>query len=194
MTTASPDIASASQTEGAARINQRRKDLGLSLEDLAERAEVGIAYVTNRLLGDKRLTGACVAVFAHALDCTIGDLINVTPVDDARVEADSYVVYPDRYDDIPYADRHDWVLTVVNGHTEGRTATWSIRRGLGATHGTLAMNGDGTWELESRHADNTSRRWTRDDALAIALLNVNTHKVQGLSAAEAIAEGEKARA
>jgi transcriptional regulator with XRE-family HTH domain len=172
-----------------ARINERRRDLGLTVEELAARAEYSVGFVTRILLGDSRLTVGSLLAFRDALGCETSDLLAPHPADDPRVEVDSYVIYPDRYADIPYGDREDWVVTVVDGHLNG----WSIRRGLGATHSTMAMNGDGTWTPESRHGDNSSRRWTRDEALAIALLNVNTHKVQGLSAAEAVAEGEKAR-
>lgn len=173
-----------------ARINERRQVLGLTVEELADRAEHSVAYITRILLGDSRLTVGTLLALRDALGCDTSDLLAPSPEDDPRVEVDSYVIFPDRYADIPYGDREDWVVTVVNGHLNG----WSIRRGLGATHSTMAMNGDGTWTPESRHGDNSSRRWTRDEALAIALLNVNTHKVQGLSAAEAVAEGQKARA
>lgn len=109
---------------------------------------------------------------------------------DRRVQPDSFVVYPTRYADIPFEDRHDWCLTVVNGHLNG----WSIRRGLGGTASNFAMNGDGTWEIESRHADNSSRRWSLDDALAIALLHVDLHKITGLSATDAIARADREHA
>lgn len=201
MTTTQPGAQTGPQTDTpeyrasvVARINERRKALGLTVEELAARSEHSVGFVTRILVGDSTLTVGSLIAFRDALGCETAELLAPHPADDPRVHVDSYVIYPDRFADIPYSDREDWVVTVINGHAEGRTATWSIRRGLGAAYGTRAMNGDGTWEIESRHGDNTSRRWTRDEALAIALLNVNTHKVQGLSAAEAIAEGDRNRA
>lgn len=111
----------------------------------------------------------------------------VSPLDDPRVHPDSFVVYPTDYDLIPYSDRESWALTVTNGHAYG----WSIRPGIGMS-GSIALNRKGERIFESRgSARNKPRRWPLEEALSIALSIVDTHKVAGMSAAEAVANRDQ---
>ncbi len=104
---------------------------------------------------------------------------------DPRVQPDSFVVYPTDYDLIPYSDRESWALTVTNGHAYG----WSIRPGIGGHGGSVALNRKGERIIESRGSGhNKARRWPLEEALRIALSIVDTHKVIGMSAAEAVAK------
>jgi hypothetical protein len=106
---------------------------------------------------------------------------------DPRVQPDSFVVYPTDYDLIPYSDRESWALTVTNGHTYG----WSIRPGIGMSS-SVALNRKGERIFESRGSGhNKARRWPLNEALRIALSIVDTHKVGGISAAEAVANRDR---
>lgn len=106
---------------------------------------------------------------------------------DPRVEPDSFVVYPTDYALIPYSDRESWALTVTNGHAYG----WSIRPGIGVS-GSAALNRKGERIFESRGSGhNKARRWPLEEALRIALDIVDTHKVGGISAAEAVAKRDQ---
>ena len=106
----------------------------------------------------------------------------VDPLQDPRVEPQVYVVRPTGYDELVNSDKDAWCLTVVNGHAYG----WSIRRGM-ATSG-FAMNRKGEWVLERRgSAQNRVRRWPLEEALKLALRHVDTHQLNGHTAAEASA-------
>lgn len=101
-----------------------------------------------------------------------------------RIEIDRYVVYPTGYDDLVNSDRDSWCLTVTNGHAYG----WRISRGRGMDS-TLAMNRRGVFIPESRGSGhNKARRWPLDEALRIAAEHVDTHRINGCTAAEASAE------
>lgn len=107
------------------------------------------------------------------------------PTTDPRVRVQAYTIYPADYDLIPYSDRFNWVLEVVDGHAWG----WSIRQA--GFSGSRAMNRKGEWVHESRGSGrNKPRRWSLDDALSIALEYVDDHKVNGMSAREAVANRE----
>jgi len=106
------------------------------------------------------------------------------PLNDPRVQVDSYVVYPTGYDDFVHSDKDAWCLTVTNGHAWG----WSIRRGIGMSSA-AAMNRNGEWIFESRGSGrNKPRRYPLDEALRIALQHIDTIKLNGYTAAEASAE------
>ena len=110
-----------------------------------------------------------------------------SPLDDPRVQPDSFVVYPTDYDLIPYSDKESWALTVTNGHAYG----WSIRPGIGMS-GSVALNRNGKRIFESRGSGhNKARRWPLEEALRIALSIVDSHKVMGMSAAEAVARRDE---
>lgn len=114
-------------------------------------------------------------------------LAEIDVLNDPRVKADSYVVYPSDYDLIPYSDKESWALTVTNGHAYG----WSIRPGIGMG-GSVALNRKGERIFESRGSGrNKARRWPLEEALRIALSIVDTHKVAGMSAAEAVAKRDQ---
>ena len=99
---------------------------------------------------------------------------------DPRVKVDSYLVYPTGYDEFVNSDKGAWCLSVTNGHAWG----WSIRRGMSV--GGAAMNRKGQWIYESRGSErNKVRRFPLDEALRIALANVDTHRINGHTAAEA---------
>lgn len=101
-----------------------------------------------------------------------------------RVEAARYVVYPTGYDEFVNSDKDSWCLTVTNGHAWG----WSIGCGRGMEGGGRAMNRKGEWIYEKRRSGaNKARRWPLDEALAIALAHVDTHRINGHTAAEASA-------
>lgn len=105
----------------------------------------------------------------------------MNPLDDPRVQVDSYVVYPTGYADLVHSDKDAWCLTVTNGHAYG----WSIRRGLSMT-GPMAMNRHGKWIMESRGSDrNKPRRWSLEEALTIALRHVDTQRIARRTAQEA---------
>lgn len=107
-----------------------------------------------------------------------------SPLDDPRVAADTYVVYPTGYADFVNSDKDMWCLNVVNGHAYG----WSIRRGIGMSGGGPAMNAKGEWVFETRGSKaNKARRWPLEKALTIALQHVDTHRLNGDTAAEASA-------
>ena len=107
----------------------------------------------------------------------------MSALDNPRVQPDSYVVYPEGYDDFVNSDKSYWCLSVVNGHAWG----WSVRRGIGMSGGP-AMNRKGEWIFESRGSGrNKPRRWTLEEALEIALAHVDTHILNGHTAAEASA-------
>lgn len=92
-----------------------------------------------------------------------------------QVHADAYVVRPTCYDQMGNSDRDMWCLTVTNGHAYG----WSIRRGIGGGGGP-AMNRKGEWIFESRGSGrNKPRRWPLEEALAIALRHVDSHRLNG---------------
>jgi hypothetical protein len=105
----------------------------------------------------------------------------MSALDDPRVSADVYVVRPTCYDEMINTDRDYWCLSVVNGHAWG----WSVRRGVGMSGGP-AMNRKDEWVYESRGSGrNKPRRWPLEEALTIALQHVDTHKLNGCTAAEA---------
>lgn len=101
-----------------------------------------------------------------------------------RVEVDRYVVYPTGYDELVHSDKDSWCLTVSNGHAYG----WRITRGIGMDS-MMAMNRRGKWIVESRGSGhNKARRWPLAEALEIAKRHVDTHKINGCTAAEASAD------
>jgi hypothetical protein len=105
------------------------------------------------------------------------------PLDDPRVTIDSYVIRPTGYDEMVHSDKDMWCLAVTNGHAWG----WSIRRAGVNSHS--AMNRHGEWIYESRGSGhNKARRWDLNEALTIALRHVDTHMINGRTAAEASAE------
>jgi hypothetical protein len=117
----------------------------------------------------------------------VGGGVSGSPLDDPRVQPDSFVVYPTDYDLIPYSDKEQWALTVTNGHAWG----WSIRPGIGMT-GPVVLNRKGERIIESRGSGrNKPRRWPLEEALQIALSIVDTHKVAGRSAAEVVANRDR---
>lgn len=100
-----------------------------------------------------------------------------------RVEVDRYVVYPSDYDELVQSDKDSWCLSVTNGHAWG----WRITQGRGMST-MLAMNRKGEWIAESRGSGhNKPRRWSLDEALEIAKRHVDTHRINGRTAAEASA-------
>lgn len=104
------------------------------------------------------------------------------PLNDPRVAPDSYIVRPSGYDDLAQGDKDMWCLSVTNGHAWG----WSIRR-HGFT-GQQAMNRKGEWIWERRGSGhNKARRWPLEEAISIALKNVDTHRINRMTAAEASA-------
>lgn len=110
----------------------------------------------------------------------------MSALNDPRVKVDSYVIYPTDYDLIPFSDKFSFALEVKNGHAWG----WSVRQ-AGLTGG-LAMNRKGQWVMESRGSGhNKARRWSLEEALEIALKYVDTHKRDGMSAADAVARREE---
>jgi hypothetical protein len=97
-----------------------------------------------------------------------------------RVEVDSYVVYPTGYDDMVHADKYTWCLEVTNGHSWG----WSVRQAGYSSQ--RALNRKGEWIYESRGSGhNKARRWTAEEAIAIALKHVDTLTINGRTAAQA---------
>lgn len=99
-----------------------------------------------------------------------------------RVAADSYVIYPSCYDQMGNSDRDMFCLSVTNGHAWG----WSVRQH--GFSGQRAMNRNGEWIYESRGSGhNKARRWTLNEALAIALEHVDTHLINGSTAADCAA-------
>lgn len=53
----------------------------------------------------------------------------------------------------------------------------------------MAMNRRGEWIVESRGSGhNKARRWSLDEALRIAIEHVDTHRLNGCTAAEASEE------
>ena len=104
------------------------------------------------------------------------------PLDDPRVRVDRYVVTPTGYDDMVHSDKPMWTLAVVDGGRWG----WSVRRG--AVDSPFAMNRKGEWICESRGSGhNKHRRFSLEDALALALKHVDTHLLNGCTAAQASA-------
>lgn len=91
-----------------------------------------------------------------------------------RTEPDSYVVYPTRYDEIKFNDKKMFTLMVVNGHAWG----WSVRPGPPGMSGShRALNKKGEWISERRgHGNNKYRRWSREEAIALAEKYVDTIK------------------
>lgn len=101
-------------------------------------------------------------------------------LDDPRVDADVYVIYPTGYEEMTCVDKDKFCLTVTNGHEYG----WSIREGRGVTS-SRAMNRKGEFVLETRgHGGNRRRRWPLEEAIAIALQHVDTRTVMGRTAAD----------
>jgi hypothetical protein len=106
----------------------------------------------------------------------------MSPLDDPRVKVDRYLVCPTGYDGFVNSDKDAWTLAVVDGHAWG----WSVRRGSLA--GGPAMNRKGEWIFESRGSGhNKARRWALDEALSLALQYVDSHRINGHTAAEASA-------
>lgn len=104
--------------------------------------------------------------------------------DEPRVEVDRYVVYPTGYDDLVHSDKDSWCLSITNGHAWG----WRVTRGRGMTSD-MAMNRRGEWIVESRGSGrNKPRRWTLDEAIEIAKRHVDTHRLNGRTAAQASEE------
>lgn len=100
---------------------------------------------------------------------------------DPRVQPTEYVVYPTGYEGFVNSDRDAWCLTVTNGHAWG----WSVRRGRGMGGG-FAMNRKCEWIYESRGSGrNKPRRWPLREALQLALAHVDTHVLNGHTAAQA---------
>ena len=107
--------------------------------------------------------------------------VEASPLDNPRVQPDSYVVYPEGYDEFVNSDKPYWCLSVVNGHAWG----WSIRRGMGGS-GPMSMNRKGEWIIESRGSGrNKPRRWSLEEALTIALEHADTHVLNGCTARQA---------
>jgi hypothetical protein len=101
-----------------------------------------------------------------------------------RVEVDRYIVYPSNYDTLVHSDKDSWCLSVTNGHAYG----WRITQGRGMDS-MRAMNRKGQWIVESRGSlANKPRRYTLDEALAIAKRYVDTHRINGMTASEASAD------
>ena len=104
------------------------------------------------------------------------------PRDDPRVAVDTYVVRPTGYDEFVNSDRYMWCLEVTDGHAHG----WSVRRAF--LSGSPAMNRHGQWIYETQGSGrNKPRRWPLEEALRIALAHVDTHRINGCTAAEASA-------
>lgn len=104
------------------------------------------------------------------------------PTPDPRVKADRYMVYPTGYEAMVHSDKIMWCLSVVDGHGWG----WAVKRA--AIEGGPAMNRSGEWIYESRGSGrNKARRWSLEEALAIALQHVDTHTINGHTAAQASA-------
>lgn len=106
----------------------------------------------------------------------------MSALNDPRVSPDSYMVRPSCYDEMGNSDRDTMCLSVVNGHAWG----WSVRQ-HGFT-GSRALNRKGEWIYESRGSGhNKVRRWSLEEALAIALKYVDTLKWNGSTAADVAA-------
>lgn len=102
-------------------------------------------------------------------------------LNDPRVEVDAYVVRPSCYDQMGNSDRDSFCLTIQNGHAWG----WSIRQGIG---GSRALSRSGKWIWESRGSGrNKPRRWSLEEALAIALRHVDTLTINGSTPADCAA-------
>lgn len=107
----------------------------------------------------------------------------MSALDDPRVTVDSYIIRPTGYDQMVHSDKDHWCLEVSNGHKWG----WSVRQ-AGFTS-IAAMNRKGEWIYESRGSGhNKARRWTLEEALRIALEHVDTHTINGCTAAQASAQ------
>jgi hypothetical protein len=92
------------------------------------------------------------------------------PLSDPRVHADTYMVRPACYDQLPEYERHSFCLWVVNGHSWG----WSVRDNPQSSR---AMNRKGELIYESRGSGhNKARRWELEEALEIALKHVDKMK------------------
>ena len=106
----------------------------------------------------------------------------MNPLNDPRVQPDSYVVRPTCYDQMGNSDRDYWCLSVVNGHAWG----WRVKRhGFG---GNEALSRKGEWIYESRGSGrNKPRRWPLDEALRIALEHVDSLRMNGSTASDCAA-------
>lgn len=92
-----------------------------------------------------------------------------SPLDDPRVEPVSYKVTATCADLLPPDILSSFTLIVTNGGRWG----WSIRRGQ--SDSSFAMNRKGQWICESRGSGhNKARRWELEEAIQIALKNVDT--------------------
>lgn len=101
------------------------------------------------------------------------------PLEDPRVVVDEYLVRPSCHDLLPKYERHSFCLSVTDGHEWG----WSVRRG--SSNSMHAMNRKGEWIIESRgHQGNRFRRWTKEEALTLALKHVDSQKIMGRTAQE----------
>lgn len=99
------------------------------------------------------------------------------PLEDPRVQVDEYIVVPSCYEELSKYERHNWVLSVTNGHEWG----WSVRRGMSSSP--FAMNRRGKWIVESRgNQGNRFRRFPVEEALELALKHVDTYKINGMTA------------
>lgn len=108
--------------------------------------------------------------------CALFDAISHYPV----VAALEYVVYPSRFARIPFADRDSWCLYVFDGGWG-----WSVRNFPGGQGS--AMNRRGEFIHERRgHKGNQRRRYSLDEALALARRYVDHHKRNGRTAAEVV--------
>lgn len=104
-------------------------------------------------------------------------------------EPDSYVVYPTGYDDCESDEKIRWCLTVKNGHAFG----WSVRRS-GWADERQAMNRKGEFIYEQRgHKQNESRRYSLEEALALAEKHVDKQRLQSMTFAEFAAWYETAK-
>lgn len=93
-----------------------------------------------------------------------------------QVEADVFIVKPSCHDSLPEHEKHNFCLSVVNGHAWG----WSVRPSAADSR---AMNRKGEFIIESRgHRGNKARRWPLEEALNIALNHVDSRKVNGMTA------------
>lgn len=101
--------------------------------------------------------------------------------DQPSVEVDVYIIRPSGYDDLVNSDKDMWCLHVINGHAWG----WSVRRSVGDQR---ALNRKGEFVYETRgQGSNRFRRFTSDEAIALAVKFVDTMTINGCTAAQASA-------
>lgn len=94
------------------RVREHRANLGMTLEDLAERASRHPTYIGQVERGGKRASLGTLVALARALDISVADLLS----DSAPP---------------PTADHAKLVATLLNGHgSEERTALLSVLKHL----------------------------------------------------------------